>query len=209
MCTSPEWFLDACYKAEPTTVWQLGIVLYSILHTCFPFENTPEITCMEPDIDENLCICTSSAHTCCRMPTQTVTLVLKVIPVCLFQIARIFCWAVWRRTRKTDPPWRPSEATRGSQAQAAQGQIHSSSWGAFLYLLRALGLSRELNKRGVLETSTKVNKILCNEYSFPLLHICTYILILWNVFVELVYHTSHQKWTIFRFQKHSVSVVTL
>ncbi|XP_018516730.1 serine/threonine-protein kinase pim-1 [Lates calcarifer] len=34
----PEWYSRCTYKAGPTTVWQLGVVLFEILHNKAPFE---------------------------------------------------------------------------------------------------------------------------------------------------------------------------
>ncbi|XP_045897099.1 serine/threonine-protein kinase pim-2-like isoform X2 [Micropterus dolomieu] len=52
--TTPEWFLDGWYWAEPTTVWQLGVVLFAILHGYLPFSNSTEIIYRNPDISDCL-----------------------------------------------------------------------------------------------------------------------------------------------------------
>ncbi|XP_044079477.1 serine/threonine-protein kinase pim-2-like isoform X2 [Siniperca chuatsi] len=54
MYTTPEWFLDGWYRAEPTTVWQLGVVLFAILHGYLPFSNSTEIVYGNPDISNRL-----------------------------------------------------------------------------------------------------------------------------------------------------------
>ncbi|XP_034403171.1 serine/threonine-protein kinase pim-2-like [Cyclopterus lumpus] len=52
--TSPEWFLHRCYSAEPTTVWQLGVVLFALLHGRLPFRGRDEISFEYPDVSEYL-----------------------------------------------------------------------------------------------------------------------------------------------------------
>ncbi|XP_034555358.1 serine/threonine-protein kinase pim-1-like isoform X2 [Notolabrus celidotus] len=37
MYRSPEWIINRRYKAEPATVWQLGVLLYKMVHGYFPF----------------------------------------------------------------------------------------------------------------------------------------------------------------------------
>ncbi|XP_076022372.1 serine/threonine-protein kinase pim-2-like [Genypterus blacodes] len=44
----PEYFRCHRYEAGPTTVWQLGILLFFMLHGVFPFRNRREITHMSP-----------------------------------------------------------------------------------------------------------------------------------------------------------------
>uniref|UniRef100_A0A8C4D833 non-specific serine/threonine protein kinase n=1 Tax=Dicentrarchus labrax TaxID=13489 RepID=A0A8C4D833_DICLA len=51
---SPEWFLNGLYRAGPTTVWQLGVVLYGILHRALPFQNSTEIIYENPPIRDGL-----------------------------------------------------------------------------------------------------------------------------------------------------------
>ncbi|XP_034563208.1 serine/threonine-protein kinase pim-1-like [Notolabrus celidotus] len=41
MYQSPEWITNRGYKAEPATVWQLGVLLYTMVHGDFPF-NYPD-----------------------------------------------------------------------------------------------------------------------------------------------------------------------
>ncbi|XP_038563400.1 serine/threonine-protein kinase pim-1-like [Micropterus salmoides] len=36
----PEWYSQCTYKAGPTTVWQMGVVLFDTLHSKTPFETT-------------------------------------------------------------------------------------------------------------------------------------------------------------------------
>ncbi|XP_070839577.1 serine/threonine-protein kinase pim-2-like [Chaetodon trifascialis] len=50
----PEWFLHQCYRAEPTTVWQLGVMLFRTLHSCLPFCNSNEIIHKHPKVRANL-----------------------------------------------------------------------------------------------------------------------------------------------------------
>ncbi|KAM7386122.1 hypothetical protein PAMA_008980 [Pampus argenteus] len=46
--TSPEWFQHRRYTAGPTTVWQLGVVLYFLLHKTLPFHSPFEIIHSHP-----------------------------------------------------------------------------------------------------------------------------------------------------------------
>ncbi len=52
--TTPEWFLDGRYRAEPTTVWQLGVVLFGMLHRRLPFRDSSEIVHENPDVGDGL-----------------------------------------------------------------------------------------------------------------------------------------------------------
>nr|XP_020510256.2 serine/threonine-protein kinase pim-1-like [Labrus bergylta] len=52
--TSPEWFTDKEYRAEPATVWQLGVVIFGLLHEDVPFESKPDIVYGYPYIRESL-----------------------------------------------------------------------------------------------------------------------------------------------------------
>ncbi|XP_070765083.1 serine/threonine-protein kinase pim-1-like [Enoplosus armatus] len=52
--SSPDWFRRGWYRAEPTTVWQLGVVLFGMLHRCLPFDDITEIISEEPDIRDGL-----------------------------------------------------------------------------------------------------------------------------------------------------------
>uniref|UniRef100_A0A8C4ERI4 non-specific serine/threonine protein kinase n=1 Tax=Dicentrarchus labrax TaxID=13489 RepID=A0A8C4ERI4_DICLA len=47
--TSPEWFLCQSYTAEPTTVWELGVVLFGMLHGSLPFSNSFDIINEDPE----------------------------------------------------------------------------------------------------------------------------------------------------------------
>ncbi|XP_049444589.1 serine/threonine-protein kinase pim-2-like [Epinephelus fuscoguttatus] len=63
--TPPEWFQRQWYMAEPTTVWQLGVVLFEMLHDYMPFNNSSEIMTEEPNIREDLSInCNSFLQRC-------------------------------------------------------------------------------------------------------------------------------------------------
>lgn len=59
----PEWFLNGSYKAAPTTVWQIGVVMYMILHSSLPFENKIEIIENEPNISDGLSLGESNTDT--------------------------------------------------------------------------------------------------------------------------------------------------
>lgn len=50
----PECFLRGWYTAEPTTVWQLGVVLFGMLHENLPFKDSSEIIYGNPKVSENL-----------------------------------------------------------------------------------------------------------------------------------------------------------
>ncbi|XP_076012172.1 serine/threonine-protein kinase pim-2-like [Genypterus blacodes] len=50
----PEYFLYQDYEAGPVTVWQLGVVLYEMLHGAFPFGNNTEIVYKRPKISKRL-----------------------------------------------------------------------------------------------------------------------------------------------------------
>ncbi|CAK6977060.1 serine/threonine-protein kinase pim-1-like isoform X1 [Scomber scombrus] len=52
--TSPEWFRLRRYTAGPTTVWQMGVVLYGLLHLRLPFGNPREIIYCNPRIRADL-----------------------------------------------------------------------------------------------------------------------------------------------------------
>ncbi|XP_067463172.1 serine/threonine-protein kinase pim-1-like isoform X1 [Thunnus thynnus] len=52
--SSPEWFEHHRYTAGPTTVWQLGVVLYGLLHKRLPFTSPHEIICCNPPIRVDL-----------------------------------------------------------------------------------------------------------------------------------------------------------
>lgn len=58
--TSPEWFQNRRYHAEPTTVWQIGVVLYRILHKALPFQDKFDIICNKPPISNCLSLGTAS-----------------------------------------------------------------------------------------------------------------------------------------------------
>ncbi|KAI4829314.1 hypothetical protein KUCAC02_023360 [Chaenocephalus aceratus] len=51
---TPEWFMCGSYRAEPTTVWQIGVVLFVILHSCLPFNTSDEIINVIPDLRKGL-----------------------------------------------------------------------------------------------------------------------------------------------------------
>ncbi|KAK7904280.1 hypothetical protein WMY93_016887 [Mugilogobius chulae] len=50
----PESFTEGCYSAGPTTVWQLGTVLYVMLHGRLPFENNSELVEKEVRLQQTL-----------------------------------------------------------------------------------------------------------------------------------------------------------
>ncbi|CAJ1060025.1 serine/threonine-protein kinase pim-1-like [Xyrichtys novacula] len=52
--SSPEWFVTNSYRAEPATVWQLAVVVYTLLHGAYPFENTEEIISKELHVKKRL-----------------------------------------------------------------------------------------------------------------------------------------------------------
>ncbi|XP_010733991.3 serine/threonine-protein kinase pim-2 isoform X1 [Larimichthys crocea] len=52
----PEMFIDGMYQAEPLTVWQLGVVMFGMLHRRLPFRGSIEIAYGEPDIGDGLSV---------------------------------------------------------------------------------------------------------------------------------------------------------
>lgn len=50
----PEWFVDREYKAEPATVWGLGVLLYSMLCREEPFNGKEEIVDGDLDLPDRL-----------------------------------------------------------------------------------------------------------------------------------------------------------
>ena len=50
----PEWFLYGYYHAEPYTVWQLGAILWELLHGYHPFKNKEDIMNKQLSIPESL-----------------------------------------------------------------------------------------------------------------------------------------------------------
>ncbi|CAJ1057064.1 serine/threonine-protein kinase pim-1-like [Xyrichtys novacula] len=52
--SSPEWFITKSYRAEPASVWQLGVVVYSMVHGCYPFDTTEEVIYKELHVDRKL-----------------------------------------------------------------------------------------------------------------------------------------------------------
>lgn len=85
--TPPEWFLNSNYKPEPTTVWQMGIVMYVMLHSCFPFENTRSIVDHEPEVKTTLSFGEWDAHT---RPEHAAERYLFKCFVTLFAVCRHF-----------------------------------------------------------------------------------------------------------------------
>ncbi|KAG8003243.1 Serine/threonine-protein kinase pim-2 [Nibea albiflora] len=51
---SPEIFMDRMYQAEPLTVWQLGVVMFGMLHKRLPFQSAFEIVYAQPDIGDGM-----------------------------------------------------------------------------------------------------------------------------------------------------------
>ncbi|XP_071376001.1 serine/threonine-protein kinase pim-2-like [Centroberyx affinis] len=49
-----EWYEHQSYRAEPFTVWQLGVVLYTMVTGFFPFYVTSEILLCNPEISNQL-----------------------------------------------------------------------------------------------------------------------------------------------------------
>ncbi|KAL7397762.1 hypothetical protein ABVT39_027549 [Epinephelus coioides] len=79
----PEWFQRQWYMAEPTTVWQLGVVLFEMLHDDMPFSNSSEIMTEEPNICEDLSInCHNFLQRCLtkRPETRSTLRKLKIHP---------------------------------------------------------------------------------------------------------------------------------
>ncbi|KAK2839404.1 hypothetical protein Q5P01_013144 [Channa striata] len=52
--TPPEWHERHCYMAVPTTVWQLGVVMYALLHRELPFTDASRIIRHNPLIRPEL-----------------------------------------------------------------------------------------------------------------------------------------------------------
>ncbi|KAG8010349.1 Serine/threonine-protein kinase pim-1 [Nibea albiflora] len=58
LCSPPEMWKDGTFQAESTTVWQLGLVVYEILHRRLPFQSGFGIkrrrTCVSPRLSVEL-----------------------------------------------------------------------------------------------------------------------------------------------------------
>ncbi|XP_068597923.1 serine/threonine-protein kinase pim-1-like [Brachionichthys hirsutus] len=52
--TCPEWIRSGCNRAEPLTVWQLGVVMYLMFHPHFPFNGATEIISKDAGVREDL-----------------------------------------------------------------------------------------------------------------------------------------------------------
>ncbi|XP_076021627.1 serine/threonine-protein kinase pim-2-like [Genypterus blacodes] len=63
--TPPEYFLDHSYEADPLTVWQLGVVLFTMLHGRFPFRNDGDTVFRTPYIHTELSADCRSFLQCC------------------------------------------------------------------------------------------------------------------------------------------------
>ncbi|XP_067106422.1 serine/threonine-protein kinase pim-2-like [Osmerus mordax] len=50
----PEWYLHGSYKAVPSTVWQLGVLMYDIVSGVFPFSSHREVISDEPYIKSHM-----------------------------------------------------------------------------------------------------------------------------------------------------------
>ncbi|KAF7648597.1 hypothetical protein LDENG_00154260, partial [Lucifuga dentata] len=59
---SPEMFKDSSYAAGPTTVWQLGVVLYALLHGRLPFGTRRKTLYKTPKISKQLSAVPKTAH---------------------------------------------------------------------------------------------------------------------------------------------------
>ncbi|XP_076595904.1 serine/threonine-protein kinase pim-1-like [Chaetodon auriga] len=61
----PECFLYSRYRAEPLTVWQLGIVVFGTLHRRLPFNTSSEIMRQIPEFREDLSLdCQNFLQSC-------------------------------------------------------------------------------------------------------------------------------------------------
>ncbi|KAF7656369.1 hypothetical protein LDENG_00042160, partial [Lucifuga dentata] len=54
MYNPPEVCLSGSYKAEPTTVWQLGVILSTMLRAKCPFRNNRQIIQKKPKVKQKL-----------------------------------------------------------------------------------------------------------------------------------------------------------
>ncbi|XP_046895353.1 calcium/calmodulin-dependent protein kinase type II subunit beta-like, partial [Hypomesus transpacificus] len=48
MYIPPEWYLHGSYKAVPSAVWQLGVLLYNVLSGIFPFRTPDQVLYCDP-----------------------------------------------------------------------------------------------------------------------------------------------------------------
>ncbi|XP_041646416.1 serine/threonine-protein kinase pim-1-like [Cheilinus undulatus] len=75
----PEWFKKGRYRAGPATVWQLGTVLYEMLHGHLPFCSEDEIVLEDAFIYETVSIEAEEFLESCLIKTQTARPTLETL----------------------------------------------------------------------------------------------------------------------------------
>ena len=95
----PEWYLHGSYRAEPMTVWQVGVLAYRMLVGKHPFSTKEDITSKEPCFGSGL------------LPGRTLKLKQALVqtynklPRFSLQTARNLCGAAWPSNLRNVWPW--------------------------------------------------------------------------------------------------------
>uniref|UniRef100_A0A3Q3FTX8 non-specific serine/threonine protein kinase n=1 Tax=Labrus bergylta TaxID=56723 RepID=A0A3Q3FTX8_9LABR len=95
--TSPEWFTDKEYRAEPATVWQLGVVIFGLLHEDVPFESKPDIVYGYPYIRESL------STDCCNFLLSCLSKIPEYRPT--LETLRNHPWLIYSRSSPVKMPF--------------------------------------------------------------------------------------------------------
>ena len=132
----PEWYLHGSYKAVPSTIWQLGVLLYDMVSGVFPFSTRREVISDEPYIKTNMSRRKTRIHAdrthkqthwqkcdtqrktndlCLSLPDHNLLLFSHIICYLSFSLQNIrTCWGgVWQSAPKDGPLWREFCSTHG------------------------------------------------------------------------------------------------